>query len=132
MLLVGCAHSAGALTLDVGGTPVTAELADTPDLRAHGLMGRSALDPDAGMLFVYPDEAPRFYWMKDTPLPLAIAFLDASGHVVHLAEMSPFDTNTTPSEHPAQYALEMASGWFTAHHVQVGAQVGGLPPAAAR
>ena len=52
--------------------------------------------------------------------------------VPHLAEMLPFDTNTTPSEAPAQYALEMSAGWFDAHHVTEGVQVHGLPPAAAR
>ena len=69
-------------TLMVGGTAVTAEVADTPQRRAQGLMGRFSLAPNAGMLFVYPDEAVRSFWMKNTPLPLSIAYMK-SGQIVH-------------------------------------------------
>ena len=70
------AVSLKTVTLDLNGTSVVAELADDPELRARGLMERAELAPDHGMLFVYPDEAQRSFWMKNTPLPLSIAFID--------------------------------------------------------
>ncbi len=94
-------------------------------------MYRDAIGVDTGMLFVYPDAAERRFWMKNTRMPLAVAFLDAQGKVVALAEMNPLDTTTTPSEKPAMYALEMNTGWFAAHGIAVGQVISGLPPAAA-
>jgi uncharacterized protein len=113
--------------LTLGGTTVQAELADDEEERAMGLMGRHSLGPDQGMLFVYPDEAPRSFWMKNTPLPLSIAFLDAQGRIVRIADMAPLDLSPVPSRRPAMYALEMERGWFAAHGVFEGDKVLGLP-----
>ncbi len=118
---------AGPMTLSLGGTTVTAEIADTPQKRAVGLMGRFSLAPDSGMLFVYPDEAVRSFWMKNTPLPLSIAYLSRSGRVVHIASMRPLSEEPVSSVHPTMYALEMTEGWFAQHNVKVGQSVGGLP-----
>ena len=96
--------------------------------------GRQVVTPniqrlaDQGMLFVYPDERPRNFWMKDTSLPLSIAYLDAQGRIVRIADMTPFDTSPVPSVRPAMYALEVNQGWFTRHAVQVGASAKGVPP----
>lgn len=95
-------------------------------------MGRESLPEGNGMIFVYPAEGPRSFWMKDTPLPLSIAFLDAEGRVVDLADLQPFDTSPVPSAAPAQYALEVPQGWFAAHGIGVGSRVTGLPGASAR
>lgn len=127
ILLLACAHTSDLVTLDLGSAQAHVEIADSPTERAHGLMGRKTLDADHGMLFVYPSAEPHFFWMKDTPLPLSIAFLDAQGTIIRLADMQPFDTHTTPSGGPAQYALEMEQGWFAAHGVAEGLRVGGLP-----
>ena len=127
ILLLACAHTSDLLSLELGTAHAQVEVADTPAERARGLMERTALDPDHGMLFIYPSAEPHFFWMKDTPLPLSIAFLDAEGTIIRLADMQPFDTHTTPSGGPAQYALEMEQGWFVAHGIVEGARVGGLP-----
>ena len=119
------------MQLDVAGTPVTAEVADTSPLRSQGLMHREGLRPDHGMVFVYPREAPRSFWMKNTLIPLSIAYIDASGRIVHMADMKPLDESPVPSRYPAMYALEMDRGWFRAHRVDVGDKVSGLPGPAA-
>jgi uncharacterized membrane protein (UPF0127 family) len=92
-------------------------------------MYRDPLPEDQGMLFVYPDEQLRAFWMKNTQIPLSIAFLSASGRVVSTSEMAAFDETPVPSEFPAMYALEMSRGWFSAHAVAPGAAITGLPPA---
>lgn len=115
------------IPLRIGEATLSAEVADTDAERQLGLMHRDGLAPDHGMVFVYPDERPRGFWMRNTRIPLAIAFLDAQGRIVSLAEMAPFDERTTPSGRPAMYAVEMEQGWFQAHGVKVGAKVEGLP-----
>lgn len=134
MLALGCATTGTAgdgslrtVLLQVGGRTVTAEVADEPAERERGLMFREGLAPDTGMLFVYPEARERHFWMKDTPLPLSIAYLDAAGRVVHLADMTPQSTESVPSLQPAAYALEMSQGWFAAANVRVGDTVTGLP-----
>ena len=117
--------------LTIGSATVSVEIADDPAEREHGLMKRDTLGADQGMLFVYPDERPRSFWMKDTSLPLSIAYLDAQGRIVRIADMTPFDTSTVPSLRPAMYALEVNQGWFAKHAVQVGASVKGVPPPSA-
>lgn len=114
-------------TLDVDGHPVVAEIADSADERAQGLMNRASMGPDEGMLFVYPDEEPRSFWMHDTPLPLTIAFADRKGVIVKIADMTPYDEGRVQSLYPAMYALEMNVGWFASHDVGVGDGLKGLP-----
>lgn len=120
------------VSLTVGDVTVVAEVADEPDERAAGLMYRESLDDDHGMIFVYPDERPRSFWMKNTPLPLSIAYLSAAGRVVSIKDMEPLSTRPVLSDYGAQYALEMERGWFARHGVTAGAKVTGLPPASAR
>jgi uncharacterized protein len=127
--LLACSASAGTVSLAVGGATVAAEVADEPSERSLGLMYRESLSADAGMLFVYPDAEPRSFWMKNTKVPLSIAYLDSRGIVVHLADMTPLDLSPVPSVEPAMYALEMNQGWFSKHGVKVGDKVGGLPAA---
>lgn len=115
--------------LVVGAERVRVEVADEESERSVGLMYRKSMSADDGMLFVYPDALERRFWMKNTRIPLSIAFLDADGVVVSIADMKPMDTNTTPSGAPAMYALEMNQGWFREHGVQVGDHVQGLPTA---
>lgn len=132
-LLLACGPKGQRLPtipLVVGGQPVTAEVADSDAERELGLMHRDALPDGHGMLFVYPDERARGFWMKNTEIPLSIAFISATGRIVHTAEMRPHDETIVPSRYPAMYALEMNRGWFQAHNVASGAEVTGLPPAA--
>ena len=87
------------------------EIADDPIERAEGLMGREDIKPGQGMLFVFDDEYPRSFWMKNTPLSLDILFFDAEGRwVSSQLSTTPFSTNGLPSGLPAQYALEILAG----------------------
>jgi uncharacterized membrane protein (UPF0127 family) len=132
LLLTTALLAQSPASLILGGTVVSAEVADTPTERAQGLMGRVSLPTNSGMLFVYPDEGIRSFWMQNTPLPLSIAFMDKAGQVVHITDLVPLETDPKNSELPAMYALEMTRGWFEAHNVRVGQSVAGLPNAATR
>ncbi len=127
--LGACTHEARLPTLRItlGEQRIRVEVADEPAERSQGLQYRKTLGADRGMLFVYPDEAPRSFWMEYTTIPLSIAFIDKSGRVFHMADMSPLDRSTVSSHGEAQYALEMNQGWFVAHDVGPGSMVSGLP-----
>lgn len=125
--LTACpAARAPTIGLSIAGHALEVEVAATDAERAKGLMYRDALEADHGMLFVYPDDAPRRFWMKDTRVPLSIAFLDRSGKILRIADMQPFTTEGTSSLYPARYALEVNQGWFRARSIGVGAVVDGL------
>ncbi len=115
----------------VDGKALTVEVADTPDLRERGLMERPALRRDHGMLFVYPDERQRSFWMKNTPLLLSIAYVDMDGEIVRIEDMKPYSTTPVPSLRKAMYAIEVTQGWFADKGVEVGDRVEKLPPASA-
>jgi len=129
LLAAGCLHQdrLPAITLDVGGHAVRAEVADTPETRARGLMYRDSLGADAGMLFVYPAPERTSYWMENTSIPLSIAFVSAGGEILRIRDMEPFDRTSVPSGRPVLYALEMNQGWFAAKGVAEGERVEGLP-----
>ena len=117
----------GTRVLGVAGVSVVAEVADDPAERSVGLQGRKSLAKDHGMLFVYEEAAPRSFWMKDTVLPLSIAFIDAEHRVVQLSDMVPHDLTPVVCMRPAQYALEMSQGWFEEKGLAIGDRVAGLP-----
>jgi hypothetical protein len=106
--------------LTVGGHPVTAEVADNDQSRTLGLMNRDSLPPDHGMLFVYPQEQTLSFWMRDTRIPLDIAFVNQRGVIVDIQHMQAESDDLHSSSRPSMYALEMAKGWFAAHDVKVG------------
>lgn len=88
-----------------------AEIADTAEERSQGLMYRQHLAANEGMLFLYPAERPVTFWMKNTPLPLDMIFIDGNGRIVHVAAMAkPFDTTPISSERPAKAVLEIPGG----------------------
>ena len=109
--------------LRVGGVSVIAEIADTPALRERGLMDRDSLPENQGMVFVYPDEQVRSFWMRNTPLALDIAFVDKNGSILNIETMEPNSDETTLSVSPAMYALEMSAGWFASNDVGPGARI---------
>ncbi len=117
------------VTLTVGGAKAVAEVASTPDQRATGLMYRFSLAPDHGMLFVFEAPQPLGFWMRNTYIPLSIAFIDAEGRILNIEDMAPHDESTHPSRGQALYALEMKQGWFTQKGIRPGARVEGLPSA---
>lgn len=115
--------------LDIGPVRVSAELAATPASRQQGLMGRQNLLADHGMLFVFPVETTTCFWMRNTPLPLSIAFIDSEGRIVNIANMQPMTETSHCPQSPVLYALEMQQGWFSDNGIKPGAQVQGLPSA---
>ena len=119
----GTASGQEKTRLTVGGHEVLVEVADEPEERQRGLMYRESLPEDEGMLFVYDRERPLSFWMKNTVIPLDIAFLDASGRIVDIQSMEPYNEASITSRAPAIYALEMNRGWFEAHGVEVGDRV---------
>ncbi len=106
--------------LAVKGKKIRAEVVQTEEEKARGLMFREGLGKDEGMLFVYDREEILTFWMKNTPLPLSIAFLDQRGKIVDIQDMDPFSLRTHASTLPARYALEMNQGWFKRNGIGVG------------
>jgi len=114
-------------SLALGAATVHAEIAATPENRNRGLMFRESLPPDHGMLFVFEQETTQCFWMKNTPLPLTIAFIDAQGRIINMRDMQPYsEANHCPAG-PMRYALEMPQGWFLQYGIKAGEQVKGLP-----
>ncbi|MDR2711047.1 MAG: DUF192 domain-containing protein [Burkholderiales bacterium] len=117
------------IELTVGAKTVTAEVAQTPEQRERGLMYRFTLPSDHGMIFVFDHPQPLSFWMKNTPAPLSIAFIDEHGAILNIREMAPNDETTLhTSKGNALYALEMRKGWFAEHGINAGATIRGLPP----
>lgn len=113
--------------LIVGTHSVSAEIAATDESRSRGLMQRQALPRDQGMLFVFQEVGTPCFWMKNTPLALSIAFIDAQGVIVNIADMQPHSLDSHCPTAPVVYALEMEQGWFRQHQVKAGAAVKNLP-----
>lgn len=106
--------------LRVGGIEIQVEIADDADERQRGLMYRESLAEDQGMLFVYPEQRTLGFWMKNTLIPLDIAYVDREGRIVDIQQMEPQTTETHDSAAPAMYALEMNKGWFEANGIRIG------------
>lgn len=112
--------------LTAGMHVITAELADTFGTRMQGLMFRRSMDVNAGMLFVFDESSPHCMWMKNTLIPLAVAFIDDSGAIVTILEMQPHDETSRCASKPARYALEMNKGWFAQRGIKPGTKLRGL------
>jgi len=113
--------------LVVGEHSLNVYVARTAEERALGLMFRTRMEPDEGMLFMNDRPAPQKFWMKDTPLPLSIAFLSDDGSILQLDDMDPQTQDTHSCEHPVRFVLEVNRGWFDAHGVRTGAKLEGPP-----
>ena len=131
-LAAGARAELPEITLSVGGQKITAEVASTDAERSLGLMHRRMLPENRGMLFVFPEVAMHAMWMMNTYLPLSVAFLDANGVIINIADMQPHTRDTHSTLRPAKYALEMNQGWFKKRGIKPGAKLDGLdraPPA---
>ncbi|HEX2973581.1 MAG TPA: DUF192 domain-containing protein [Tepidisphaeraceae bacterium] len=116
--------------MQIGTRTFTLEVADTDSSRQYGLMHRDSLPADHGMLFVFEDERPLGFWMKNTRIPLDILYVDAQGRVVSIHQMKPHDLSTTSSDGPAQYAIELNEGAAARAGVKPGDHLP-LPPSMA-
>ena len=121
MMLTGCgAASLNKTVLDVAGSKLNVEIADTPESREQGLMNRTSMGEDEGMIFVFDDESKVSFWMKNTQLPLSIAFIAADGTIRQIEDMEPESLASVPSYRNVLYALEVNQGWFDIHGVNPG------------
>lgn len=106
----------------LGGTEVAVTIADTPDSRTLGLGTRDKLGDNEGMLFVFDDDQPYGFWMKDMRFPIDIIWFDANRRIVYAkehADPSSYPGVFVPSA-PARYVLEVPAGFFSLHHLKVG------------
>ena len=109
---------------------LTAQIDADDASRETGLMSRTNLGEDEGMVFVFPSPRPVAFWMKDTLIPLSIAYVGASGRIFEIHELKPHDETPVPSASEAVLcAIEAPRGWFDRHGVLAGDMVGGVPPA---
>jgi uncharacterized membrane protein (UPF0127 family) len=114
------------ITLNAGIYLIHAEVAATQSTRAQGLMLRKTMAQGAGMLFVFDASAIHCMWMKNTLIPLSVAFMDERGRIVNIADMKPLDETSHCAARPARFALEMNQGWFKKRGIADGTPIGGL------
>jgi uncharacterized protein len=117
------------IDLAINGHRLVAEIAATEATRETGLMHRFSLQRDHGMLFVFRDAQPQAFWMRNTYVPLSIAFIGSDGRILNIDDMAPLTESTHPSRGPALYALEMKKGWFAERGIALGDPVTGLEKA---
>lgn len=139
-LMLGCGAATAqqpelrTITLNAGIHLIQAEVAGTASTRSLGLMRRKSMAQGAGMLFLFDESASHCMWMKNTLIPLSVAFIDERGQIANIADMQPLDETSHCASRPARYALEMNQGWFKKRGIGAGAVIQGLErfPAAAR
>lgn len=115
-------HSYRKGVVEVKSKRVSVYIADSPAKQQEGLMfvKPPELGQDEGMLFIFTDDAVRSFWMKNTKIPLDIAFLDKKGKIVRIHTMKPYDESSYASDYPARYALELHAGWLEKNGVKEG------------
>jgi len=113
--------------IKVGPHPLKVEVADSDSQRMQGLMFREKLGKDDGMLFVFGELAYHSMWMKNTLIPLSVAFVDEDGRILNILDMEPRTLESHSAAGPARYAIETNKGWFAAKKIKPGDKVTGLP-----
>ncbi|WP_255428019.1 DUF192 domain-containing protein [Ramlibacter cellulosilyticus] len=111
--------------LTIGGHPIEVYVARSDEERALGLMHRRDLPQDEGMLFMCDECAVQSFWMKNTPLPLSIAFLEEDGTILKIADLEPHDLEGESSGHPVRFVLEVNQGWFDERGIAPGTRIEG-------
>jgi uncharacterized membrane protein (UPF0127 family) len=107
--------------------PVTTELARTDQQMEIGLMYRKSVPAGSGMLFIYKQDVIMHFWMKNTLVPLSIAYISSGGVIKEIHDMQPQSLANIDSAHYVRYALEVPQGWFAANHIEAGCTIAGLP-----
>jgi len=115
------------IRLTAGMHLIQAELAQTPDERSTGLMFRTAMAANEGMLFAFEQAGTQCFWMKNTLLPLSVAFVTDDGSVVNIDEMKPQTLDSHCSTKPVRFVLEMNQGWFAKRGIKAGSKLQGAP-----
>jgi uncharacterized membrane protein (UPF0127 family) len=114
-------------TLSAGMHLIQAEVAQTPEQRSTGLMFRSTMGTNEGMLFAFEEPGQQCFWMKNTLLPLSVAFVDDDGSVVNIENMKPQTLDSHCSKKPVRFVLEMNEGWFAKRGIKPGFKLSGKP-----
>lgn len=129
LLVAGCREAESPpVQLHINGIPLQTELAKTPKAMERGLMFRDQLAADSGMLFLFPEPKQASFWMRNTRIPLSIAYLDSKGRILEIRDMFPYDeTPVTSYSSNVAYALEVNQGWFLKHNITPGMTVTGIP-----
>ncbi len=112
--------------LTIKGHALRAEVAMTDDEKRTGLMFRNSLGENSGMLFVYEHEDRWAMWMKNTNVPLSVAFIDRAGRIINIEDMTPHTLDSLEAARAAKYSLEMNQGWFAKRGIKPGDRVLGL------
>ncbi|MDR2014537.1 MAG: DUF192 domain-containing protein [Azoarcus sp.] len=120
------------VSLEAGKHRIEAEVAANEQARNFGLMYRSHLPPGQGMIFVYPSPTRICMWMKNTLIPLSVAFLDEEGRILNIEDMTPHSEESHCAVKPARHALEMNQGWFARHGVKAGERIEGVKSLSAK
>ena len=128
MLFAVPAAAQPTVQLNAGIHLIRAEVAADFTTRMTGLMHRQSMPQNAGMLFIFDDKSIHCMWMKNTLIPLSVAFVDDDGAIVNIADMTPHSEQSHCAAKPVRYALEMNRGWFAARGIEPGARLGGMPP----
>jgi len=137
VLLLACLPAAlraqlPVVQLSTGMHLIRAEVADNDASRTQGLMHRKSMPQGDGMVFVFDEIAIHCMWMKNTLIPLSVAFIDQSGVIVNIVDMQPHNEKSHCATRPARYALEMNKGWFADRGIKPGAKLRGLEKLAPR
>ena len=111
------------INTDSGSVEVQAELAVKAEERNYGFMNRKNIPDGTGMLFIFEKDQMLNFWMKNTPHPLSIAYIDAAGTISDILDMTPFSETSVPSSRSVRYALEVSQGWFVSQGIKVGHHV---------
>jgi uncharacterized membrane protein (UPF0127 family) len=120
-------QSLPAIKLSVGMHVIQAELAQTPEQRSTGLMFRKTMGTNDGMLFAFEEPGQQCFWMKNTLLPLSVAFIADDGSVVNIDDMKPQTLDSHCSTKPVRFVLEMNDGWFVKRGIKAGTKMKGAP-----
>jgi hypothetical protein len=106
---------------------ITAEVAANDPARARGLMFRERLEPNHGMLFLFDTKTVQCMWMRNTLIPLSVAFIEDDGSIVNIEDMQPRTESSHCAKRPVRFALEMEQSWFAKRGIKPGAKLAGLP-----
>lgn len=109
---------------------ISAEVAADDPARARGLMFRDRLAPNHGMLFIFDSKSVQCMWMRNTLIPLSVAFIADDGSIINIEDMQPHDESSHCAAKPVRFALEMEKGWFAQRGLKAGSKIGGLPSTA--
>ena len=122
----GYLKESAPLLIKVAGAPLKVERVSDEESIKKGLMFRNKLDPDSGMLFVFSEPAQRSFWMKNTTIPLSIAYVDGENKILNIEDMTPHDMNGVSSQGKAKCAIETNKGWFKSKGIKAGDYVEGI------